>query len=456
MTEEITFVDVNGLNGGLAYGFHGAGMTMTARAGDLNLGRAIINANAHLWGVGWHDDITPGDQDWEAWPLRDRARVVCAVPPCSGWSIIAASGANRDRAAPRGPDNPTNQCTVRTIRYAARHAPDVIVFESVTGAYSLGREFMQILRADVERIAGAPYTLTHWLHDSIALGTPTSRKRYMFVACRGADPITVTPVEKYVVEHVTSIRDSIGDLEELDIKMAEQPIKRAERGGDWATNLRRFDGLVDGHATETSTHARRVVELCRTAQESGTAWHQGWQLTRILQELYARGGRKVVSQALMRDDDVLDRLIRREFNVGAFGSRREVYGSVNSLITGSGPTSHVHPVEDRSMTYRELARIQGWPDDLKIDYDVATYGKEHLSSVWGKAVGCTVAEHAGHTVREWLEGDRVGKTAGELIGDREWLIDELPASRHLRREALEQRRAARRRAEEVEAGVITV
>lgn len=364
-----------------------------------------------------------------------------------GFSIIAASGANKDRAHPRGPDNPTNDCMRRTLRYAARHKPDAVVFESVTGAYSLGRDLMVEFRDQLEADTGEHYTLTHFLHDSIALGTPTSRKRYMFMAVRGDEPIVVQPVEEYVVPHITPISEAIGDLEELELKMAEQPIKHADRGGEWAATRRRFDGMVDGHMTETSTHARRVVEICRVAEDHGTRWHPGWHLTRILQEVFGRGGRDAVSQALVRDDDVLDRLIRREFNVGAFGSRREVYSSVNSLITGSGPTSHIHPAEDRSLTYRELARVQGWPDDLIIDYDVPTYGKEHIGAVWGKAVGCTVAEHAGHAVREWLEGETVGKSPGEEIGPREWLIDELPASRHLRREALEARRTARAAAE---------
>jgi site-specific DNA-cytosine methylase len=440
----ITFCDVNGLNGGLAFGMVAAGMELTARVGDLALGRSIINANAHLWGTGWRDDITPDETDWFAWPLHERARVVCAVPPCSGFSIIAASGANKDRAHPRGPENPTNMCMVRTTQYAARHKPDVIIFESVTGAYSLGRELMLKMCANIEAIAGAKYTLTHWLHDSIALGTPTSRKRYFFIAVKGTSPFVVQPVEEYCARSVTPLRDAIGDLEELELTLREQPIKHADRGGDWADARRRFDGMVDGHAPPRSTYTRRIEEICRVAKDHGTQWYAGWSLTNVLQDVYARGGRDAVSQALIRDDDVLDRLIQREFNVGAFGTRREVYESANSLITGSGPASHVHPVEDRSMTYRELARIQGWPDDLRIDYDVDQFGKEHLEAVWGKAVGCTVAEHAGHAVREWLEGDRVGKVPGAEIGPGEWLIDDLAASRHLRREALESRRQARR------------
>lgn len=342
---------------------------------------------------------------------------------------------------------------VRTIQYAARHNPEVVIFESVTGAYSLGREFMLERRADLEALTGERYALCHWLHDSIALGTPTSRKRYFFVAVRGDDPFVVQPAEEYTVAEAATVQEAIGDLEGLVLTMKEQPILHPERGGAWAADRRRFDGYVDGHQNEPSVHSQRIAEICRVLEEKGTTWYQGWSFTRAMQELYSRGGRDAVVQSLMRDDEVLDRLIGREFNVGAFGARREVYDAACSLITGSGPAAHVHSVEGRAFTYRELARIQGWPDDLRIDFDEDVYGKEHIGAVWGKAVGCLVAEHAGHAVREWIEGDRVGKTPGELIGDREWLIDDLPASRHLRRASMTTKRSARNAADAAVAGV---
>jgi hypothetical protein len=107
---------------------------------------------------------------------------------------------------------------------------------------------------------------------------------------------------------------------------------------------------------------------------------------------------------------------------------------MNSLIAGGGTGGHFHPTENRLMTYRELARVQGWSDDLRIDFDTTVYGKESLDAVWGKAVGCLVAEHAGREAVDWLDEKRAGRTSGELIGDREYLIDELDHSRRLRRE----------------------
>lgn len=83
----ITFCDVNGLNAGLAHGFVAAGLEMTARVGDLALGRAIVNANRRLWGRDWSDNITPGETEWRDWPVPVQSRVITAVPPCSGRPV---------------------------------------------------------------------------------------------------------------------------------------------------------------------------------------------------------------------------------------------------------------------------------------------------------------------------------------------------------------------------------
>jgi len=181
-----TFYDVNGLNGGLSFGFVKAGFEMRARAGYFGLGRHIVNANAHLWGPKWDDMImeSMGSDDWETWPMGGgKVDAVVGVPPCAGFSNLTGKGYAASGAKP-GPLHPANQCMWATVRYAARLHPRVVMFESVTGAYRQGRELMQMLRSELERITGVDYTLSHWLHDGAVLGAPTSRQRYLFVATR--------------------------------------------------------------------------------------------------------------------------------------------------------------------------------------------------------------------------------------------------------------------------------
>jgi len=436
---EFTVVDVNGLNGALARGMVQAGGKLLYRTGYLNLGQVLVRANASMWGEGWTDLIDKKAKGKpEEWAMPEKADVVVAVPPCSGFSVMTGKGgpgAGTGSAVKRSADHPSNDCMWDSVRYTARHAPEVYMFESVTGAYRIGRELMQALRNELEQISGEEYTLTHWLHDGCVMGAPTSRQRYMFVAVKSSSPFSVTPADEYAVKSFTPVRDAIGDLEDLELMLGEQPINHPDRGGVWAHDRQRTDKRVDG-----MEHYRGATWLARTEKtlEVGNKlqapWPQGVGHDKALQLIYQSG--KYEDLVEIGGPDFADRMIKVDFSLGPYSSKRECYEAMHSLVAGGGTGGHVHPTRDRFMTYRELARIQGWPDELVIDIDREKYGKENIESVWGKAVGCLVADHAGEQVAEWLGGQRGGtKTAGVEIGEREWLIDELDHSRRLRKES---------------------
>lgn len=438
-----TVTDVNGLNGALSRGMVQAGGKLIARTGYLDLGRKIIAANAHLWGEGWEDAIMPkAAHDWEAWPVHEKSDVVVAVPPCSGFSVMTGKGgpgSGTGSSVVRSIDHPSNDCMTSSARYAGRHAPQIYMFESVTGAFKIGHELMLRLRGELEAVSGEKYTLTHWLHDGCVMGAPTSRQRYMFVVTKDAGdaskPFTVTPADDYAVETFTTVMDAIGDLEHLPLQMADQPILQPSAGGAWAHDRQRDDFKVDGmEHYRGPTWTSRIYRTFEVATRLGVPWPQGAGHDRALAMIYQVGGREALEEIGGEDgENFANRMINAQFSLGPYSSRRECTDTMHNLVAGGGTGGHMHPTEDRFITYRELARVQGWPDELRIDI-IDKVGKEKLDAVWGKAVGCLVSEHAGEQVKDYLNGVTAGKTAGELIGDREWLIDELDHSRRLRRE----------------------
>jgi site-specific DNA-cytosine methylase len=435
-------VDVNGLNGALSRGMVLNGGNLLARTGYLDLGARIIRANAHLWGEGWEDLIdtkAKGKPETWAMPSAGRADVVVAVPPCSGFSVMTGKGgpgAGTGAAQQRGSAHPSNDCMWDTIRYAGRHAPQVVMFESVTGAFRIGHDLMRELRAELERVSGSSYTLTHWLHDGCVMGAPTSRQRYMFIATRdnlGSNPFRVTPAEEYAVEEFTTVMDAVGDLADLEIRLDDQPLRSPHAGGEWARSRQRADQHVDGmEHYRGPTWAARIDKTFEVAARLGVPWPQGAGHGFVLGMIYQSGGFEALAE--VGGEEFANRMIGAKFSLGPYSSRRECVDAMHNLIAGGGTGGHLHPKVDRFMTYRELARIQGWPDELKIDIDKSKFGKENIEAVWGKAVGCLVAEHAGEQVRDYLNGVFDSKTSGELIGEREWLIDELDHSRRLRRQ----------------------
>lgn len=434
---EFTVVDVNGLNGALSRGMVLAGGKLLYRTGYLDLGQKLIKRNAKMWGSDWEDLIVKnGKGEPESWPMPAKADVVVAVPPCSGFSVMTGKGgpgAGTGASVIRSVDHPSNDCMWDSVRYTARHAPDVYMFESVTGAFRIGRELMLALRDELESISGESYTLTHWLHDGCVMGAPTSRQRYMFVAVKSSSPFAVTPADSYAVEKFTTVTEAIGDLADLEMSMSDQPLKSPKLGGNWAHDRQRADKMVDGmDHYRGPTWSGRILNTFDVAARLGTPWQQGAGQDKALKMIYQLGGFEALSE--VGGPEFAQRMVNADFSLGPYASKRECEDAMHNLIAGGGTGGHLHPTRDRFITYRELARVQGWPDELRIDIDREVYGKEKIDAVWGKAVGCLVANHAGKEVAEWLRGEVADKIAGELIGEREWLIDELDHSRRLRRE----------------------
>ena len=449
-----TVVDVNGLNGSLSWGMNQHGGKLLQRTGYLNLGQAIVKANASLWGDGWVDTIDPSlPHEWEKWELGELADVVVAVPPCSGFSLLTGKGLSRGtgNAVNAGAAHPMNDCMWSSARYAARHAPQVYVFESVTGAYRRGYEVMQGLHAEIERITGERYTLTHWLHDCAVLGSPTSRQRYMFVCVKGDVPFGVTPVDEYAATELTTTRDAIGDLGLMATGRGLRRIPKPALAGQFGRDRQRADFMVDGHFNNTDLRAEKglpppkwhaqVRDIAATLKAAGGSWREGQTEPDALRALYQTAGMEPL--IAIEGEKRAGKFVQNDFNLGAYFATRLIWDAPCGVISGSGGDSFIHPEQDRLLTLRECARIQGWPDELVIEFDQKVFGKEHITAVWGKAVTPPVADHAAGEIAEWLEHPVApGKTIGEKIGDREYLIDDLGPSRVLRKMASDLRRKA--------------
>jgi site-specific DNA-cytosine methylase len=293
------------------------------------------------------------------------------------------------------------------IRYAARVAPQLVVFESVTAAFNQGRLLMQALRDELEEKSGKQYALYHYKHNGLGVGGSSVRARYFFVASQV--PFGVNPTE---IDRVPSIMDSIGDLASLDLQWEPQEYKSDPSW--WAAEYRSADGKVDGHMTRRSLHASRMADV-----HSHVAWEPGKDEAWAVKKLYeARGGSLPKSF-----DSIAPRLLntidREDFSMGFNGTMRWRPWHPGYVTTGDAGNKIVHPTEPRLLTARELARIQGYPDSWKIE---PLRDDSKMFSYWGKNVNAKVGEHFGHAAQAALNGEP-GEDRGELIGEREYLID---------------------------------
>lgn len=430
---QFDFIDVNGLAGGMALGVAQSGGRLVARTGYLNLGAKIVKANEHLFSdTTWANAIVSTD-DPNEWPLFE-APVVVAVPPCSGFSGLTGMGAAKTAGVARASaDSPFNDCMDRTAQYVGRVKPDVYVFESVSGAWSKGRELMQQLRDRVEAVSGERYWLTHLLHDGISLGSPASRKRYLFVLTRDDGNGTGFRVAPHpLLEQPTTVFEAIGDLAKLPVTRGLQEHNHGGKLSKFAYDRVTSDGSIDGHWFRTTTgwvrYANATLEVC---SGENVEWERRASMGKTLVKLHALdqadGGDRVY-RCFPNNEAKANVMIGREFNFGAFEIVRWRKDGPGRVITGGGPMYTVHPTEPRNLTYRELARVMGYPDAFRIDVEAAK--GEKLDAIWGKNVAVPVGKWVGESIDHWLQGDRSG-IAGTVVGDRESLIDHLDDSRRL-------------------------
>jgi site-specific DNA-cytosine methylase len=392
-----TFIDCNGLAGFMSLGFTQAGMEMTSRTGTLNFGNPVAEVNRHHLGNKWSSFFS---DDPSEWPLQ-KADVVVGCPPCSGWSVWSGP-------ANRGPDSAAHEHTRAFMRYAGRVAPKVIVFECVQQAYTQGRDAMNKYRLMVEEISGKKYDLYHVKQNNLQLGGFSYRPRYFWVAVRkgmkfGAQVVEPTEFPK--------IMDIIGDLAKLPQQWEEQ--KYIEKHSKFTKTLRSQNGKVNGHIGKNTIHAQRIQEVFDLIGNEG--WEGNGDLGGALKKAVEANGGKFPQRWV----DISPRVIRKNYKLGFSQPYRWKEDHWCNVLTGSALDHVVHPTEPRLLTHRECARMQGLPDDWDIE---GAKDYSSMQAVWGKAVPVHAAKWLGDAVVASLSGEPNGPQ-GELIGDREWLID---------------------------------
>ena len=392
-----TFIDCNGLAGFMSLGFVQAGMEMKSRTGTLNFGNAVAEVNRHHLGNTWNTFFS---DDPSEWPVQ-KADVVVGCPPCSGWSVWSGP-------ANRGPDSAAHEHTRAFMKYAGRVAPKVIVFECVQQAYTQGRDVMNKYRLMVEEISGKKYDLYHVKQNNLQLGGFSYRPRYFWVAVRKGMKFGAQVVEP---AELPKIMDIIGDLAKLPQQWEEQ--KYIEKHSKFTKYLRSQNGKVNGHIGKNTVHAQRIQEVFDLIGNEG--WEGNGDLGGALKKAVEANDGKFPQRWV----DISPRVIRKNYKLGFSQPYRWKEDHWCNVLTGSALDHVVHPTEPRLLTHRECARMQGLPDDWDIEG-----AKEYsaMQATWGKAVPVQAAKWLGDAVVASLSGEPNGPQ-GELIGDREWLID---------------------------------
>lgn len=435
-------IDVHGFGGGFTLGMVQAGFDLVAKKGrEVGFGVLNVLANRDLIPGAW--EVESGDPD--RWLPQD-AELVFGNPPCSGFSTLSPKHF-------RGTDSKINDCMWELVRYAGRVAPQLVIFESVQQAYTQGRSLMTALRAELEAISGHQYILYHVLHNNASLGGASVRRRYFWVAARmdikfGVESnatrydFATKQTVAYPLQRVPRLREVLQDLEPLGLTMQRQAYRSTRvdvrpqwtgdhwekstwvdvSGGSWWTRAHMHDGTgtVDGHDIARSPTGTRIVELLELED-----WDEGERMSDVMRRYWKRTGEVPPGwhyRSRRPDGSEVSkatRLVETDFAMGHNQPSRWRGDRMARVVTGGGVHLIVHPNLPRTLTQREVARIQGFPDAWQI-WPVR-YAPD-LGPGWGKGVPV----HAGRWIADWARRslmDEPGSLQGESNGERERVIN---------------------------------
>jgi site-specific DNA-cytosine methylase len=388
-------VDCLGFAGGFTMGMVAAGFQLAGKR-EMRGGFGVANceANRHLLGDGWEAESC----DPAHWSVPGSGvDVVFGNPPCSGFSVMSSKEF-------RGADSKINHCMWAFIEYAARCLPQVAVFESVQMAFTRpdGLDLMRRLRDRIEELTSERYTIHHVLHNALAVGGSSMRRRYFLVLSR-----VPFGVERVAPTRVPVLDEVIGDLATLPESWELVPYDQEPSW--WAASRRSDVGGVDGHRSIDNPITRRIRDLIR-----GTVWNTGESIATVAKRFYHSHGR--LPDSWMATEQ---KIIRNDFNMGFTTPVRWAGDRYSRVITGGSLYTTVHPHLPRTLTHREAARIMGFPDDWRI---APLRGQPGLQMTWGKGITVDCGRWIGDWIRCALDGSP-GSEAGISIGDREFLID---------------------------------
>ncbi|MCN9244489.1 DNA (cytosine-5-)-methyltransferase [Streptomyces sp. RY43-2] len=330
-------VDLFSGAGGLSFGVKQAGWTVAA-AVDFDE-RALETHAANFPGMSLKMDLGNSDE-------RDRLigllkgvdiDLIAGGPPCQPFSRAGRSKI-RDLVANhnRDPEDLRKELWRSYLHVVEEVRPRAVLMENVPDM-GLGDDFF-VVRTIEQRLEDLGYATQVRLVDAWHYGVPQHRKRLILLARNDVERFDWQPKQ----EGFTSLQDAIGDLPNLDPKPRkpvgdrELPYRAPEDPSPFVSMMRKDapEGLIWDHMT------RRVRaddhEIFSKHMDSTTLYSEiPEKLRRYSAEHFTDKYKKLAWNELSR--------------------------SITAHIAKDGYW-YIHPVQPRTLTVREAARVQTFPD----------------------------------------------------------------------------------------------
>ena len=321
LSATITVADLFCGAGGLSAGLRAAGCRTVFAADQSHPAVCSYNLNfdhkASLTTLAWNADLPPAD-------------VIVGGPPCQGFSS----------AGRRSPSDARNSLVAVFAHLVARHRPRAFLFENVEGFLTgdAGKWVVDLL----DPLVQAGYCIHLRKINAAHYGVPQHRKRVIAIGGLGWDPgfpslthcATGMPGAQAVghgLPHCPTVTEALQGLPNAKPRVLgkRNPIDH------------------DFHAPEGTDLARiRALQPGQTMKDLPEhLWHETYR-----RRAYRR---------------VMDGTPTERRGGAPAGLRRLAGDQPSKAITSGAASEFVHPTKDRTLTLRECARLQTFPDEYR-------------------------------------------------------------------------------------------
>lgn len=308
---EYDFVDMFCGAGGMSYGFHQmADLTGRFRwAGAIDIDKHAIDTYEHNYG---HRPVNVNLGEAEIDEIRssldlkeENELILIGCAPCQGFS----SHRKKDH---RGPDS-RNTLVGRFAEIAVELKPKMIIMENVPDL--LAKKHWHHFQAFKDTVEAAGYHIAVDILGMADYGTPQSRFRTVLIAARDFIPTLPEPV--FTPDQYRTVRDAIGDL---------KPLKVGEQDPNDPMHV-------------TSKHRKETVDILKQVPKDGGSRPSG-----------------VGPQCLDRVAGFYDVYGRLAWDKTAV--------TITARCRTPSCGRFAHPEQDRGLSVREAALLQGFPKDF--------------------------------------------------------------------------------------------
>ncbi|MBQ8325551.1 MAG: DNA cytosine methyltransferase [Lachnospiraceae bacterium] len=250
-----------------------------------------------------------------------KVNMIIGGPPCQGFSL---KGKNL------GLDDPRNFLFLEYVDIVGRVKPEVFVIENVKNMISSGNGYF--IRQIYEKFTSLGYTLNSGIMNAYNFGVPQTRERTIIIGT--LHPCGITLPDEYT-EVKTTVRDAISDLSYWESGEGEEISEyRNDPQSDYQRLLRGDSTTLYNH--KATNHSQVALDKLKLIPPEGDK-------TSMPEELY--GNQKFMTTWSRLVWDKPSPTIDTRFDTPSNGR--------NS-----------HPYLNRSITPREAARIQSFPDSF--------------------------------------------------------------------------------------------